>query len=103
VPSAKVIGVDLSPIQPSLYIFLPLAAAGDANATAPDQHSISPNVTFEIDDLEDTWTFSQKFDFVHSRMMTGSFTDWPRFFKQAYESVLPSPLTPSYSISPLLR
>jgi hypothetical protein len=70
---------------------------------APGQHSVPSNVTFQIDDLEDTWTFTQGFDFIYSRMMTGSFTDWPRFFEQAYKSALPSPLAPSSSISPFLR
>ncbi len=63
-PEAEVLGVDLSPIQPR---FVP------------------PNLRFEVDDSEDTWTFSQKFDFIHSRAMEGTFTDWPRFFQQSFE------------------
>lgn len=65
-PESKVIGVDLSPIQPS---FLP------------------PNVTFQIDDLEEQWTFREEFDFVYSRMMIGSFADVPKFIGQAYEGL----------------
>lgn len=64
----KVIGVDLSPIQPTF---------------------IAPNVTFQIDDLEEPWTFSQKFDFIYSRMMVGGFADFPRFFEQAFENLTP--------------
>jgi hypothetical protein len=52
-----------------------------------------PNVTFEIDDAEEPWTYSQKFDFVHARMMTGSFANVPKFFDQVYE-YLPSHLFP---------
>lgn len=63
-PEAHVLGIDLSPIQP---LFVP------------------PNVSFEIDDLEEPWTFSDKFDFIYSRMMTSSFADWPRFFGQSFE------------------
>jgi SAM-dependent methyltransferase len=63
-PEAHVIGIDLSPIQPI---------------------DVAPNVQFEVDDLEEPWTFSHKFDFIHSRMMTGSFRDWPRFFEQSLE------------------
>ena len=63
-PEAHVLGIDLSPIQPKETL---------------------PNVEFEVDDLEEPWTFSHKFDFIHSRMMTGSFCDWPRFFEQSLE------------------
>ncbi|KAF8855637.1 S-adenosyl-L-methionine-dependent methyltransferase [Acephala macrosclerotiorum] len=67
-PEAQVLGIDLSPIQPK---FIP------------------PNVSFEVDDAEDAWTFSQKFDFIYSRAMTGTFTDWPRFFQQSFEYLTP--------------
>ncbi|RDW57667.1 hypothetical protein BP5796_12468 [Coleophoma crateriformis] len=67
-PASEVVGIDLSPIQPS---FIP------------------PNVRFEIDDLEEPWTFSSPFDFIYCRQMTGSFSDWPNFFKQAYDNLNP--------------
>lgn len=63
-PESEVLGVDLSPIQPS---FVP------------------PNCAFQIDDVEEHWTFSHKFDFIYSRMMTGSFINWPQFLKQSFE------------------
>ncbi|KAF7555980.1 hypothetical protein G7Z17_g1687 [Cylindrodendrum hubeiense] len=56
-PGCQVTGIDLSPIQPP---FVP------------------PNVSFYVDDLEDDWTFSTKFDFIFSRFMTGSIRNWPR-------------------------
>ncbi|KAL3425366.1 methyltransferase [Phlyctema vagabunda] len=65
-PEAEVIGVDLSPHQPD---FVP------------------PNLSFQIDDLEEPWNFSRKFDYVHSMMMTGAFRDWPRFYEQAFENL----------------
>lgn len=67
-PECQVTGVDLSPIQPK---FVP------------------PNVTFYVDDLEDTWTYSQKFDFIYCRMMTGSIADWPKLFRQSFENINP--------------
>ncbi|KAK3358186.1 S-adenosyl-L-methionine-dependent methyltransferase [Lasiosphaeria hispida] len=67
-PSAAIFGVDLSPIQSP---FVP------------------PNVRFQIDDLEEPWTFTTKFDFIYSRMMTAALADWPRFFQQAYDSLAP--------------
>ena len=66
-PEAKVLGIDLSPIQPS---FLP------------------PNLIFEVDDLEEPWTFTERFDFIYSRMMTGSL-DFEPFFSKAFEFLTP--------------
>lgn len=65
-PETKVFGVDLSPIQPS---FIP------------------PNLIFQIDDLEEPWTFSEKFDFIYSRMMIGSVADFPRLFQQCFDNL----------------
>jgi SAM-dependent methyltransferase len=67
-PESKVVGVDLSPIQPS---FLP------------------PNLTFQIDDLEEPWTFAEKFDLIYSRMMIGSFANVPKFVEQSFEFLAP--------------
>ncbi|KAM0076054.1 hypothetical protein ACKRZS_011840 [Fusarium odoratissimum] len=67
-PQAQVIGVDLSPIQPAL---------------------VPPNVSFEIDDLEKEWTWTQKFDFIFARMMLGCFTDLPQIIKVAFDNLEP--------------
>ncbi|KAL9087666.1 MAG: hypothetical protein Q9165_006590 [Trypethelium subeluteriae] len=66
--SAQVIGIDLSPTQP--------------------EH-VPPNLQFIIDDAEDTWHYRAPFDFIHSRMMVGSFGDWPAFLSRAFEWTLP--------------
>lgn len=47
-PSATVIGVDLSPIQP---VWIP------------------PNVEFIVDDIEDEWVYANDFDYVHLRFV----------------------------------
>jgi SAM-dependent methyltransferase len=65
-PETKVLGVDLSPSQPS---FTP------------------PNLSFQIDDLEEPWTFSEKFDFIYSRMMIGSIADFPRLYRQCFDNL----------------
>jgi SAM-dependent methyltransferase len=65
-PETVVIGVDLSPIQPSM---------------------VPPNVQFQIDDLEDEWTFSKPFDYIYTRFMTVSFANWPRFFDQSFTNL----------------
>ncbi|KAG4430735.1 hypothetical protein IFR05_013776 [Cadophora sp. M221] len=67
-PESNVLGVDLSPIQPT---FTP------------------PNVSFQIDDMEAPWTYTQKFDFIYSRMMMCSFDSYPRFFEQALANLSP--------------
>ena len=63
-PSCEIIGTDLSPIQPSW---------------------VPPNVKFIIDDAEEQWVFSHKFDYVHVRVMMISLYDWPRFVGQGFE------------------
>ncbi|OHE92056.1 hypothetical protein CORC01_12637 [Colletotrichum orchidophilum] len=67
-PEAEVLGVDLSPVQ---IQFVP------------------PNLKFEVDDIEQPWTYSQPFDYIHIRGMTSSITDWHGFFKQAYDGLTP--------------
>ncbi|CAH0054229.1 unnamed protein product [Clonostachys solani] len=67
-PETQVYGVDLSPIQGP---FVP------------------PNVTFQVDDVEDQWTYSIKFDFIYSRHMTSSISDWSRYFEQSYANLTP--------------
>ena len=65
-PTAQVIGVDLSPIQPTW---------------------VPPNVKFEVDDVEDNWTWDRdKFDLIYSQfMLSGSISDIKKYFRQAYE------------------
>ncbi|KAK1726398.1 S-adenosyl-L-methionine-dependent methyltransferase [Colletotrichum acutatum] len=67
-PEAEVLGVDLSPVQTQ---FVP------------------PNLKFEVDDIEQPWTFSRPFDYIHIRGMTSSISDWLGFFKQAYSGLTP--------------
>lgn len=46
-------------------------------------------MAFYVDDLEDTWTFTDKFDYVFARFMTGSISDWPKFFKNSFDQMNP--------------
>jgi len=62
----QILGNDISPIQPSL---------------------VPPNVKFEVDDVENTWVYSTKFDYIHCRSMAGSIRDWPKLMQQAFEWV----------------
>lgn len=68
-PSASVIATDLSPIQP---LFVP------------------PNLSFQIDNMEDEWTFRQDhFDFIHARCVYGSVADYPALYRQALKHLKP--------------
>ncbi|OBT66184.1 hypothetical protein VE03_05118 [Pseudogymnoascus sp. 23342-1-I1] len=67
-PSADVLGVDIAPIQPD---WLP------------------PNCHFEIDDVEEEFTYRHKFDFIHSRDFLFSIKDWPRLVGQCYQHLAP--------------
>lgn len=68
-PNAQVIGVDLSPIQPT---------------------AVPPNLEYQIMDADESWDFSTKFDLVHTRLMNGfSIKSWPFFYEQAFLSLKP--------------
>lgn len=67
-PDATVIGVDLSPSQPT---FVP------------------PNVRFEIDDIEEEWAYSEPFDYIHSRFMNFSIQNWRSYLQKIYDNLTP--------------
>jgi len=67
-PSADVLGVDLSPIQPVM---------------------VPPNVRFQIDDVESPWVYSTPFDFIHCRYMAGAIGNWPGLAKQSFDALKP--------------
>ncbi|KAH8912639.1 S-adenosyl-L-methionine-dependent methyltransferase [Coniochaeta sp. PMI_546] len=65
-PSAKVTGIDLSPIQP---VWLP------------------PNVEFIVDDIEDEWTDGSDYDYVHSRVVFACLKDPPKVIDTAFRNL----------------
>ncbi|OCL02528.1 S-adenosyl-L-methionine-dependent methyltransferase [Glonium stellatum] len=67
-PSAKVIGTDLSPIQPN---FVP------------------PNCSFIVEDSESEWIWDERFDYIHSRTLGSTWRDWPGYFRKCYEFLKP--------------
>ncbi|KAF5002462.1 hypothetical protein FDECE_10621 [Fusarium decemcellulare] len=66
--NASVIGVDLSPIQPSW---------------------VPPNLRFLVDDIEDEWLQGDNFDFVHMRCISPWLKDEVKVLRQAYEHMNP--------------
>lgn len=67
-PDAEIIGTDLSPTQPSW---------------------VPANVKFEIDDVEEPWTFRENFDFIHVRYLAAAIVDWPKLVGQAFRNTKP--------------
>ncbi|KAM0342587.1 hypothetical protein ACHAPU_009442 [Fusarium lateritium] len=67
-PSASVIGVDLSPIQPSW---------------------VPPNLKFFVDDIEDEWMHGDDFDFVHMRCISPWLKDQVKVLRQAHDHMKP--------------
>jgi hypothetical protein len=62
-PSAEVLGIDLSPIQPSW---------------------VPPNVRFMVDDAESPWIHPpNRFDFVHARHLASSIKNYPKLISEA--------------------
>ncbi|KAF4816057.1 Secondary metabolism regulator LAE1 [Colletotrichum siamense] len=67
-PEAEVLGMDLSHSMPEY---------------------VPPNVKFEIDDLEEEWIYSRPFDYIHSRMMNSSISDWKTYLQKAFNHLTP--------------
>ncbi|RYP41462.1 hypothetical protein DL769_011562 [Monosporascus sp. CRB-8-3] len=67
-PQVKVLGTDLSPIQPDY---------------------VPTNCDFVIDDATQEWSFHQRFDYIHTRALTMGIADWDKFVDQAYNYLQP--------------
>ncbi|KAI9657724.1 MAG: hypothetical protein M1821_002900 [Bathelium mastoideum] len=68
-PSAQVLGIDLSPIQPTW---------------------VPPNVRFMVDDAESDWLYPpDHFDLVHARHCMTAFKDWARLLVSARTHLRP--------------
>ncbi|KAL1969669.1 hypothetical protein VTN77DRAFT_8222 [Rasamsonia byssochlamydoides] len=68
-PSARVIGNDLSAIQPSWVL---------------------PNLQFVIDDFEKEWMYEENyFDFIHARTLSGCVQDWRWLIQQVLNHLKP--------------
>ena len=63
-PSALVLGVDLSPIQPP---------------------HVPVNCSFRVDNAEADWILEEKYDFIHVRAMILAIKNWPRLIEQAFQ------------------
>ncbi|KAL4926094.1 class I SAM-dependent methyltransferase [Aspergillus undulatus] len=48
-----------------------------------------PNVSFQLDDARDEWTYHEPFDLIHLRGLAGAFSDWSSLYKQAFRHLAP--------------
>lgn len=68
-PSAEVVGVDLSPSQPSW---------------------VPPNCRFIVDDITQPGAMrNEMYDFIHLRCLMGSIADWPSLYRTIFASLQP--------------
>ncbi|MCJ1275552.1 hypothetical protein MMC21_003355 [Puttea exsequens] len=51
-----------------------------------------PNCEFELDDASEEWAYSEAFDFVHVRGLTGAFADWSEFYAEVNKHLRPGGL-----------
>lgn len=64
-PSANVLGIDLSPIQPEW---------------------VPANVHFVVDDAESDWIYPDNhFDYIHTRHTVMAIKDWPKLYRTAQQ------------------
>jgi hypothetical protein len=77
----QVVGNDLSPIQPPLYVYCSLSVHNILKF-----HSIPPNLQFYVDDIEDEWGYEDTpLDYIHARFLVGAILDWPKLIHQAFK------------------
>ena len=47
------------------------------------------NVLFQIDDVEEEWTYTDPFDLIHARNLCYAISDWPAFYARAFRHLKP--------------
>lgn len=52
-------------------------------------HIDLPNVSFQLDDAREEWTYHEPFDLIHLRGLSGAFDDWTAIYRQAFEHLSP--------------
>lgn len=67
-PNTRVIGIDLSPIQPTV---------------------VPPNVEFIVDDITVPWVYDHQFDYIHSRAITIGISDWEKLADEVWKNLAP--------------
>ena len=66
----------------------------EAQITATDiaayqSDNVPPNVSFEVDNATEDWTYNEAFDFIHIRGLVGAFRDWPAVYSRVCKHLRP--------------
>ncbi len=48
-------------------------------------YRVPPNLSFEVDDIEKQWMWNKPFDFIFSRMLAGSLSDYQACIDSAFQ------------------
>lgn len=51
--------------------------------------SVPVNCQFEVEDVEDEWTYNQRFDLIHGRLLVSCFKDPRHVLEQAFHNLAP--------------
>lgn len=77
--------IEMSGIYPEATIIATDIGVFDAGIG----HIDLPNVSFELDDARDEWTYHEPFDLIHLRGLSGAFRDWSSIYDQAFKHLRP--------------
>ncbi|OBT62535.1 hypothetical protein VE03_07387 [Pseudogymnoascus sp. 23342-1-I1] len=57
----------------------------------PPQNWVPPNCIFEVDDITQDWTWNNKFDLIHMRLLLGAFKreEWAQLYRRCYDNLQP--------------
>lgn len=67
----------------------PKAQVTATDVTPPKPSSLPGNLTILADNAEQDWSFDDKFDYIHVRMLTLAIHEWPAFFRRCWEHLSP--------------
>lgn len=68
----------------------PLVRASTLSPLPPlTKSSVPPNCSFEVNDAEEPWDYSQKFDYIHGRALLSCFRDPTFIIASAFDSLRP--------------
>ena len=59
------------------------------DVTPPNLPSPPKNLTVVADNAEHNWSFNDKFDYIHIRLLTLAIRDWPAFFRRCWDHLNP--------------
>ncbi|KAI9818506.1 MAG: hypothetical protein M1827_000565 [Pycnora praestabilis] len=68
-PDAQVVATDITAFQPS--------------------GGIPSNLSFQIDDAQEEWTYTEVFDLIHMRNLSGAFNDWAGIYQDVCKHLRP--------------